>query len=101
MTEEEKELLSQIQDEMNKLIDSHNMFETNDSRSFINVYKEFTENMTQKLIFDKFHRCDPTLTIVTSFDDVSNIITCSISTDDPEIQGFLKSISTDIQELNF
>lgn len=101
MTEKEKELLSQIQDEMNKLMDSHNMFETNDSRSFINVYKEFTENMTQKLIFDKFHRCDPTLTVVTSFDDVSNIITCSISTDDPEIQGFLKSISTDIQELNF
>ena len=101
MTEKEEELLSQIQDEMNKLMDSHNMFETNDSRSFINVYKEFTENMTQKLIFDKFHRCDPTLTVVTSFDDVSNIITCSISTDDPEIQGFLKSISTDIQELNF
>lgn len=101
MTEKEKELLSQIQEEMNNLMDSHNMFETNDSRSFINVYKEFTENMTQKLIFDKFHRCDPTLTVVTSFDDVSNIITCSISTDDPEIQGFLKSISTDIQELNF
>ena len=101
MTEKEKELLSQIQEEMNNLMDTYNRFETNDNKSVINVYKEFTENMTQKLIFDKFHRCDPTLTVVTSFDDVSNIITCSISTDDPEIQGFLKSISTDIQELDF
>ena len=101
MTEKEKELLSQIQDEMNKLMDSHNMFETNDSRSFINVYKEFTENMTQKLIFDKFHRCDPTLNVVVNFDDIANIMICTISTDDPEIQGFLKSISTDIQELDF
>ena len=101
MTEKEKELLSQIQDEMNKLMDSHNMFETNDSTGFVTMYKEFTENMTQKLIFDKFHRCDPTLNVVVNFDDIANILICTISTDDPEIQDFLKSISTNIQELDF
>ena len=101
MTEKEKELLSQIQEEMNNLMDTYNRFETNDSRSFINVYKEFTENMTQKLIFDKFHRCDPTLNVVVNFDDIANILICTISSDDSEIQDFLKSISTDIQELDF
>lgn len=99
MTEEE--LLSQIQEEMNNLMDINYSFKTNDSTGFVTMYKEFTENMTQKLIFDKFHRCDPTLNVVVNFDDIANILICTINTDDPEIQGFLKSISTDIQELDF
>lgn len=101
MTEKEKELLSQIQDDMSKLIDTNYSFKTNDGTGFVTMYKEFTENMTQKLIFDKFHRCDPTLNVIVNFDDIANIMICTISTDDPEIQGFLKSISTDIQELDF
>ena len=101
MTEKGKELLSQIQDDMSKLIDTNYSFKTSDSTGFVTMYKEFTENMTQKLIFDKFHRCDPTLNVVVNFDDIANILICTIGTDDPEIQGFLKSISTDIQELNF
>lgn len=101
MTEKKRELLSQIQEDISKLMDTHCTFETNDNKSVINVYKEFTENMVQKLIFDKFHRCDPTLTVVTNFDDVSKILTCSINTDDPVIQDFLRSISTDIQDLDF
>ena len=99
MTEEE--VLSQIQEEMNNLMDTKYSFKTDDSTGFVTMYKEYTENMTQKLIFDKFHRCDPTLNVVVNFDDIANILICTISSDDSEIQDFLKSISTDIQELDF
>ena len=97
----EKEVLSQIQEEMNNLIDTNYSFKTSDSTGFVTMYKEFTENMAQKLIFDKFHRCDPTLNVVVNFDDIANILICTISSEDSEIQNFLKSISTDIQELDF
>ena len=99
MTEEE--VLSQIQEEMNNLMDTKYSFKTDDSTGFVTMYKEYTENMTQKLIFDKFHRCDPTLNVIANFDYIANILICTISSDDPEIQDFLKSIITDIQELDF
>ena len=97
----EKEVLSQIQEEMNNLMDTKYSFKTDDSTGFVTMYKEYTENMTQKLIFDKFRRCDPTLNVIANFDDIANILICTISSDDPEIQDFLKSIITDIQELDF